>query len=120
MEPVGYFPLVILAVLSAGVVLVILALGRLLTPPNPKGEKLQTYECGELSIGDVRKPIDIKYYIYVLIFLVLDVEVVFLVPWATAFRQLGLLATAEVLIFVAMLIVGWAYAWKEGLLRWQR
>lgn len=66
------------------------------------------------------RPIDIKYYHYVLIFLVIDVEVVFLIPWAVNLRALGPLTLIEMSIFIGILLVGWLYAWKEGLLRWHR
>jgi len=116
----GYLMLVLLAVLSGGIVAGALALGRRITPPKPTDEKLETYECGERALGGPNRPIDIKYYIYVLIFLVIDVEVVFLIPWAVEFRRLGELAFIEIMIFVTILLVGWAYAWKEGFLKWHR
>lgn len=120
-ELARYLPLVILALLSGGIVAAILWLGRLLTPSRLTGEKGETYECGETPQGSATgRPIDIKYYIYVLLFLVIDVEVVFLIPWAVEFRQFGLLAFIEILVFVGMLLVGWAYAWREGFLKWLR
>ena len=92
----------------------------LLTPCRPTREKLEPYECGEKPIGDTHVPIDIKYYIYVLIFLILDVEVIFLIPWAVGFRRLGGAAFVEIFIFVLLLLAGWGYAWKRGVLRWLR
>ena len=91
---------------------------NILTPRRPTGEKTEPYECGERPIGDTHVPIDIKYYIYVLIFLILDVEIVFLIPWAVEIRRLGGTAFAEILIFVLLLLAGWGYAWKKGVLRW--
>lgn len=116
----GYLPLALLAVLSALVVAGVLGLSRRLNPLRPTPEKLETYECGEQPRGDTHRPIDIKYYIYVLVFLVFDVEIVFLVPWAVTFRTMGPLATVEITIFVAILLAGWAYVWKERLLQWLR
>lgn len=115
-----YFPLALVAAFSVAMVAGVLALSRRLTPPRPTAEKLETYECGERPIGDTRKPVDLKYYIYVLVFLIIDVEVIFLVPWAVNVRALGMTALVEILAFSAVLLVGWAYAWKEGLLRWMR
>jgi len=110
----------ILAVLGIATIWGILLLVNILTPRRPIGEKTEPYECGERPIGDPRVPIDIKYYIYVLIFLILDVEVVFLIPWAVELRRLGGAAFVEILIFVLLLLAGWGYAWKKGVLRWLR
>ncbi len=117
---ISYLPLVLLAVLSSGVVVAALWLSHRITPRQPTPEKDATYECGEAPIGDTHRPLEIKYYIYVLIFLVFAVEIVFLIPWAVEFRRLGPLAFVEMMIFVAILLVGWVYLWREGLLRWLR
>lgn len=116
----GYLPLVILTALGIGTIFAILALVNFLTPRRPTPEKLRPYECGETPVGDPRVPIDIKYYIYVLVFLVLDVEVVFLIPWAVELRRLGGAALIEMVIFILLLLAGWGYAWKRGVLRWLR
>ncbi len=119
MSPVaGYLPVIILAVAGIVTIAGILFLANLLTPRRSMGEKLEPYECGERPIGDTRVPIDIKYYVYVLIFLILDVEVVFLIPWAVEIRQFGGAALVEVFVFVLLLLAGWGYAWKRGVLKW--
>jgi NADH-quinone oxidoreductase subunit A len=119
-ELAGYLPLAILAILSAAMAVGIIGLSRRITPPHPTPEKLETYECGEKPVHGTDRPVELKYYLYVLLFLVLDVAVVFLVPWAVELRRLGPSASVTVLIFTALLLVGWAYAWKENLLRWLR
>lgn len=116
----GYWPVAILAVLGALTIASVLKLSNIITPRRPTPEKLSPYECGETPIGDTRIPIDIKYYIYVLIFLVMDIEVVFLIPWAVEFKKLGAIGFAEMILFVLMLVMGWGYAWKKGVLRWLR
>lgn len=116
----GYLPVVILGALGIATIAGVLFLVNLLTPRRPTGEKLEPYECGETPIGDTRVPIDIKYYIYVLIFLVLDIEVAFLIPWAVEMRHLGAAGIVEIFIFVLLLLAGWGYAWKRGVLRWPR
>ncbi len=116
----GYLPLLMISVVGIGVIAVVLWLGHKLTPPDDSGEKGETYECGEKPIGSTQKPIDIKYYIYVLLFLVIDVEIAFLIPWAIEFRSFGLLAFIEIMVFVGILLMAWAYAWKEGFLKWLR
>ena len=121
MSSIGnYLPIVILAALGIATIWGILLLVNILTPRHPMGEKLSPYECGERPIGDPRVPIDVKYYIYVLIFLILDIEVVFLIPWAVELRRLGGAASVEIVIFILLLLAGWGYAWKKGVLRWLR
>lgn len=115
---VNYWPVAILAALGALTIAGVLKLSNIITPRRPTAEKLSTYECGETPIGDIRIPIDIKYYIYVLIFLVMDIEVVFLIPWAVEFKKLGAIGFAEMMLFVFLLLIGWGYAWKKGVLKW--
>lgn len=116
----GYLVLVILACCSAAFASGSIALSRRLTPPRPNPEKLEPYECGERPVHRPDRPIELKYYLYVLLFLILDVAIVFLVPWAVELRTLGPAASGAILAFTAILLVGWAYAWKEGLLQWLR
>lgn len=113
-----YLPVIIIAALGVGTIWGVLFLVNILTPRRPNVEKLTPYECGERPIGDPRRPIDIKYYIYVLVFLVLDIEVAFIIPWAIGYRELGRAAFAEIFIFIGLLLAGWGYAWKRGVLRW--
>jgi len=92
----------------------------LLRPNRPYPSKLSTYECGETPIGDTRVRFNIRFYVVALIFLVFDVEVVFLFPWATVFKQLGWFAFIEMLVFLAILFVGYAYVWRNGDLDWDK
>jgi len=115
---INYWPVAILTVLGALTIAGVLKLSNIITPRRPTVEKLSSYECGETPIGDTRIPIDIKYYIYVLIFLVMDIEVVFLIPWAVEFKSLGTIGFAEMMLFVFLLVIGWGYAWKKGVLKW--
>ncbi|MFQ5800251.1 MAG: NADH-quinone oxidoreductase subunit A [Candidatus Hydrothermarchaeales archaeon] len=85
---------------------------------NPYPEKLTTYECGEEPIGQGQMQFDIQYYIYALLFVVFDVETVFLYPWAVVFPDIGMIAVIEMVIFIAMLVVALVYAWKKGILEW--
>jgi NADH-quinone oxidoreductase subunit A len=84
--------------------------------------KVGTYECGEVPMGPARTNIDVQYYLYILVFLVLDVEAVFLVPFAVQFLELPnpALIAMEMALFVGLLLIGWAYAWKKGALEWSR
>jgi NADH-quinone oxidoreductase subunit A len=104
-----------------GIVFVIFTIffAGLLRPQRPNKTKLDNYECGEAPMGGAWIQYNIGFYIYALIFVIFDVEVVFLFPWAVAFKQLGLFALIEMLIFIAILIAGLAYAWKKGALTWE-
>ena len=95
-----------------------LIMSRLLAPHHPYDRKRITYECGMLTEGTAWIRYKTSYFLYALIFLVFDVETVFLYPWAVAFRALGLFGLLEMLVFIAILVVGLAYAWKEGVLKW--
>jgi NADH-quinone oxidoreductase subunit A len=108
----------------AGVVVVLLgstlALWGILRPSRYSEEKLTTYECGEDPTGNAWIQFNIRFYVVALIFVVFDVEAVFLLPWATVFRDLGLLAYVEGLVFIGILMVGLGYVWKKGDLAWVR
>ncbi len=108
----------IFLLIGVGFVLVTFLIAGLLRPHRPGKVKLQSYECGEPSIGSSWIQYNVGYYIFALIFVIFDVEVVFLFPWAVAFRKLGLFALVEMFIFLAILIFGLVYAWKKGALRW--
>ncbi len=101
-----------------GFVIVTLLIGRLLRPHNPYPEKTAPYECGEIPVGEGQAPFNIRYYIFALLFVVFDVEVVFLFPWAVVLRELGMYAFVLMVIFLFMLVDGLIYAWKKGVLRW--
>jgi NADH-quinone oxidoreductase subunit A len=106
--------------LGAGVVLValILAFEFLINPRHPSATKLSTYECGIVPVGDSWHPFAVRYYVFALLFLIFDVEAVFLFPWAVEFRSLGTAGFVEVLVFIGVLAVGLVYAWKKGALDW--
>ncbi|MCF6093228.1 NADH-quinone oxidoreductase subunit A [Microaerobacter geothermalis] len=95
-----------------------LTIGRFLRPHNPTPEKRTTYESGNEAIGSSWVRYNVRYYIFALMFVVFDVETVFLYPWAVAYDKLGLFALIEMLIFVTMLFMGLIYAWKKKVLKW--
>ena len=103
-----------------GIVLVYvpLLIQKLVAPSNPNPDKLATYECGEESEGSAWVQFNIRFYVIALIFLIFDVEVVFLFPWSVVFTELGMLAFVEMGIFLFILIIGLAYVWKKGDLDW--
>lgn len=98
---------------------VALGVAWLLRPKKPNPSKTDTYECGQSTTGDTWVQFRAQYYIYALVFVVFDVEAVFLFPWAVAYQKLGLYAWVEAFIFIALLALGLVYAWRKGALRWQ-
>ncbi|GAB4569286.1 MAG: NADH-quinone oxidoreductase subunit A [Anaerolineae bacterium] len=95
-----------------------IVLGWLLGPRKPNTIKTDTYECGVETVGDAWVQFKVQYYIFALVFLIFDVEMVFLFPWAVAYGNLGLFAFVEVLIFLALLAVALVYVWRKGALEW--
>ena len=104
--------------LSAAVPVLSLLTNKLLSPSSRAGERQLTYESGMEPIGGAWIQFNIRYYMFALVFVIFDVETVFLYPWAVAFHRLGLLAFIEALIFIAILVVALAYAWRKGALEW--
>lgn len=93
---------------------------KVIRPARFSEEKLTTYECGENPTGSAWIQFNIRFYVFAIIFLVFDVEVVFLLPWAVVFRDLGVLAFIEGVVFIVILVVGLAYVWRKGDLEWVR
>ncbi|OIP36649.1 NADH-quinone oxidoreductase subunit A [Candidatus Desantisbacteria bacterium CG2_30_40_21] len=87
-------------------------------PSNPSPKKLFTYECGEVPVGSSWVQFNMRYYLFALIFVIFDVEVAFLFPWAVVFKELGLVAFVEMAIFIVILLIGLLYAWRKGVLKW--
>ena len=87
-------------------------------PKRPYPIKSDTYECGVETVGDALGQFNVRYYVFALLFVIFDVEAVFLYPWAVAFGQLGLFAFVEAVLFVVILLVGYVYAWRRGALEW--
>jgi NADH-quinone oxidoreductase subunit A len=108
----------IFLMVAIGFAIVPLVLARFLRPSNPSAVKNSTYECGIETIGNSWIQYYAGFYIYALIFVIFDVETVFLYPWALTFGKLGLFAFLEMLIFVGILVVGLVYAWRKQVLRW--
>jgi len=120
--PDGYFgsylTLAIYALATLGLVGGTLGLNRLVSPKVPKREKLTTYESGVDPIGSGQSQTTIRYYMFALLFVVFDVEAVFLFPWAVVFEEIGLFAFIEMMIFILILALGLLYAWRKKVLDW--
>ena len=114
-----FLPVAILVVLAIILLVAPLIIQSLISPKfNKGGDKLEIYECGELPEGSAWVQFNIRFYIIALVFIIFDVEVVFLFPWAVVFKDIGLLAFVEVMIFLSILIVGFIYVWMKGDLDW--
>jgi NADH-quinone oxidoreductase subunit A len=105
---------------ALGIFLVVSALtvGKLLRPHQPTLEKQTTYESGNVPVGSGQVRFNVRYYLFALMFVIFDVEAIFLYPWAVAYEKLGLFALVEMLIFVLLLVIGLIYAWKKKVLKW--
>jgi NADH-quinone oxidoreductase subunit A len=103
---------------SAGFIFGSMTLGKVLRPHRPTPQKLSTYECGEEAIGSAWIQFNVRFYIIALIFLIFDVEIAVLFPWAKIFKQQPLLVFGEILIFTVILVVGFIYVWVKGDLEW--
>jgi NAD(P)H-quinone oxidoreductase subunit 3 len=114
----GYEYLLGFLLLSSLVPILALTASRLLRPERRGPERRTTYESGMEPIGGAWIQFNIRYYMFALVFVIFDVETVFLYPWAVAFHRLGLLAFIEALVFIAILVVALAYAWRKGALEW--
>ena len=114
-----FSPIIIFILLAIALVILPLILQSLLSPKKNKGgDKLIPYECGELPEGSAWIKFNIRFYIIALIFIIFDVEVIFMFPWAVVFQDLGLLAFVEMMLFLAILLVGFAYVWVKADLDW--
>jgi NADH-quinone oxidoreductase subunit A len=104
--------------LGAGFALVSVLLSQLFGPRKPTPEKLAPYECGMPAVGDARERQSVKFYLVAMIFLLFDIEVAFLYPWAMALRDLGWNGLVQVVLFMALLLAGYVYVWRKGALDW--
>ncbi len=115
----AYLPIVLFAVAATVFAAVGLLAGSFIRPAGRDQEgKLEPYECGVEPVRDARQRFSVRFYIVAMLFLIFDVETVFLFPWAVQFRQLALFGFIEMTIFIAILVFGYVYAWKRGALEW--
>lgn len=113
-----YFPIIIFIGLSLAFGLVTLGLSYLVQPKYPETEKLSVYECGSEPFSDSRMPFPVRYYVIAMLFVIFDIEVIFLYPWAITFQQLGVIGFIEMMIFIGLFVVAYVYAWRKGALEW--
>lgn len=114
----SYLSVAAMSLLDVIFIMGVLGISRMIQRRHSYPEKLQPYECGVPPVGDTRIPFAVRYYIFALLFVVFDVEAVFLYPWALVFKSVGGQGLVEVVIFVAVLAFGLIYAWGKGALEW--
>jgi len=121
----NYFPILMFVLVGVAVGVLPVAMGFLLAPSRPDPEKLSPYECGFEAFEDARMKFDVRYYLIAILFILFDLEIAFLFPWATVFKDIvatesiKLFGFIEMLVFVAILVVGYVYAWAKGALEWE-
>jgi len=115
----AYFPVLLFICVGIAVGVLPQLLGRLLAPHRPDAEKLSQYECGFEAFGNARMQFSVKYYLVAILFILFDLEVVFLVPWAAALREVGMTGYLAVMVFLALVTVGFVYEWKKGAMDWE-
>lgn len=114
-----YLPILVLILIALAFAMGSVVFSRLIGQKKPTVVKLAPYECGMPPVGSARDRVSIKFYIIAMLFIIFDIEAVFLYPWAVVFKRLGVFGLAEMGVFIAILLVGFAYVWKKGALEWE-
>jgi NADH-quinone oxidoreductase subunit A len=120
-----YFPILMFVLVGIAIGVLPVAMGFLLAPSRPDPEKLSPYECGFEAFEDARMKFDVRYYLIAILFILFDLEIAFLFPWATIFKDIvandsiKLFGFFEMLVFVVILVIGYIYAWAKGALEWE-
>jgi len=114
----NYFPVLVFIAVTFAFGAGTLVVSYFLQPNLPDPEKLSAYECGSEPFSDARMPFPVRYYIIAMLFVIFDIEILFLYPWAIAFDQIGVIGMVEMMIFIGLFVVGYVYAWKKGALEW--
>ncbi len=114
-----YIPIIIMFIAAAGTALAMLALSEFLGPKVRFREKMEPFECGENPIVSPKRRFSVRFYLVAMLFIIFDIEAVFLFPWAVIFQELGIFGFVEMMIFIAILTLGLVYVWKKGALEWE-
>jgi len=115
----NYLPVLIFIVIGAVVGAAMIGIGFVLSPNRPDSEKNSPYECGFEAFEDSRMKFDVRYYLVAILFIIFDLEIAFLFPWAVVLDQIGMAGFWAMMIFLAVLVVGFIYEWKKGALEWE-
>ena len=114
----NYFPILLFIFVALAFGVVTLVVSYVVQPKYPEPEKLSAYECGSEPFSDARMPFPVRYYIFAMLFVIFDIEVIFLYPWAVVFSKIGLIGLIEMMIFIGLFVVAYVYAWRKGALEW--
>ena len=114
-----YFPILVFLVIAGGIALAMILASFVLARQNPNSEKLSPYECGFEPFEDARMRFDVRYYLVAILFIIFDLEVAFLFPWAVSLGDIGVFGFWSMVVFLAVLTVGFIYEWKKGALEWE-
>jgi NADH-quinone oxidoreductase subunit A len=114
-----YFPILLFILVGLAVGVAPMVLGKLLGPSRPDPEKLSPYECGFEAFEDARMKFDVRYYLVAILFILFDLEIAFLFPWAVALNDIGLAGFVAMMVFLGILVVGFIYEWMKGALEWE-
>ncbi len=115
----NYFPILLFIVIALAFGGIMVAAGAVLGPHRPDSEKLSPYECGFEAFEDARMKFDVRYYLVAILFILFDLEIAFLFPWAVTLKEIGGLGFWSMMIFLAILVVGFVYEWMKGALEWE-
>ncbi len=115
----NYFPVLLFIVIGLAMGVAPLVLGRLLGPHRPDAAKLSPYECGFEAFEDARMKFDVRYYLVAILFILFDLEIAFLFPWAVVLKEIGLPGFIAMVVFLGILVVGFVYEWMKGALEWE-
>lgn len=113
-----YLPILLFLIVATGIGIALIIVGNVLGPKRPSAEKLSPYECGFGAFENARMPFDVRYYLVAILFIVFDLEIAFLFPWAITLEETGLTGILAMGIFLVILVVGFVYEWKKGALEW--
>ena len=114
-----YFPVLLFIIVAVAFGVVPIVLGKLIGPSRPDPAKLSPYECGFEAFEDARMKFDVRYYLVAILFILFDLEIAFLFPWATVINEIGFFGFASMMVFLAILVVGFVYEWMKGALEWE-
>ncbi len=114
-----YFPILLFILVGLAVGVAPMVLGKLLGPSRPDPEKLSPYECGFEAFEDARMKFDVRYYLVAILFILFDLEIAFLFPWAVALNDIGVAGFVAMMVFLGILVVGFVYEWMKGALEWE-
>jgi len=114
-----YLPILLFLFVAGGIGLALLGIGAVFGPRSANATKIAPYECGFEAFEDARMKFDVRYYLIAILFIIFDLEIAFLLPWAVVFKNLGAVGFIEMIVFLLLLLLGFVYCWKKGALEWE-